>query len=209
MRALPLDRGGPVRPDQESVSLFGAEYSWTPPATPILGGSVHAVLGLCNSLYLFLIVLTCRSFPSPKEALRGTFLSFRGLRKRRRSNKDNGKVPSDKDRSMLSEKESQSKVLRKEGFSSMNRVKSAATFQRGSWRREFARGLGLCAASLLLATYFTTLSSALSTVRESGVGRERGQQYPDIVLPALDGSGPLSISHFRGRKVILLQFASW
>lgn len=91
----------------------------------------------------------------------------------------------------------------------MNRVKSAATFRGGRRCRGFVLGINLCAASLLLTAHFTTLSSALPTVRESGVGMEMGQQYPDIVLPALDGSGPLSVSHFRGRKIILLQFASW
>jgi hypothetical protein len=69
--------------------------------------------------------------------------------------------------------------------------------------------ISLCAASLLLAVDFTTLSSSLPTVNASGGGVEVRQQYPDVVLPALDGSGPLSVSHFRGRKIILLQFASW
>ena len=36
-----------------------------------------------------------------------------------------------------------------------------------------------------------------------------GQPYPALVLPALADGAPLSIEQFRGRKVLLHQFASW
>jgi hypothetical protein len=36
-----------------------------------------------------------------------------------------------------------------------------------------------------------------------------GQPFPTLVLPALADGSPLSIERFRGRKVLLLQFASW
>lgn len=35
-----------------------------------------------------------------------------------------------------------------------------------------------------------------------------GQQFPDLILPSLDGQ-TLSLSDFRGEKVILHIFASW
>ena len=38
---------------------------------------------------------------------------------------------------------------------------------------------------------------------------EVGQPFPDLVLPALDDGRPLSIADFRGKKVLLLVFASW
>jgi hypothetical protein len=36
-----------------------------------------------------------------------------------------------------------------------------------------------------------------------------GQPFPVLVLPALADGAPLSIETFRGRKVLLHQFASW
>lgn len=36
-----------------------------------------------------------------------------------------------------------------------------------------------------------------------------GQAFPDIVFPSLEDGHPLSLAHFRGRKVILHIWASW
>lgn len=36
-----------------------------------------------------------------------------------------------------------------------------------------------------------------------------GEIHPQIVLPAADGSGPVALSSFRGKKVLLVHFASW
>lgn len=36
-----------------------------------------------------------------------------------------------------------------------------------------------------------------------------GQPHPSFVLPAIDGGRPVSLSQFRGKKVLLIQFASW
>jgi len=36
-----------------------------------------------------------------------------------------------------------------------------------------------------------------------------GQVYPDFTLPSLAGGSPISLSQFRGRKVLLVHFASW
>jgi len=35
------------------------------------------------------------------------------------------------------------------------------------------------------------------------------EPFPDLTLPSLDGGKPLSISDFRGKKVVLHVFASW
>jgi len=44
---------------------------------------------------------------------------------------------------------------------------------------------------------------------DARIGPTPGEAYPALVLPSLANGRPLSIEHFRGRKVLLLQFASW
>ena len=41
------------------------------------------------------------------------------------------------------------------------------------------------------------------------VGREVGRAFPQIDLPTLHGKRPLALSGFRGKKVLLIEFASW
>ena len=36
-----------------------------------------------------------------------------------------------------------------------------------------------------------------------------GQKHPDFTLPRIDDCAPVSLSNFRGKKVLLIQFASW
>jgi hypothetical protein len=36
-----------------------------------------------------------------------------------------------------------------------------------------------------------------------------GEQHPDFTLPRIDDGAPVSLSNFRGKKVLLIQFASW
>jgi cytochrome oxidase Cu insertion factor (SCO1/SenC/PrrC family) len=36
-----------------------------------------------------------------------------------------------------------------------------------------------------------------------------GQQHPNFTLPRIDNGRPVSLSDFRGKKVLLIQFASW
>lgn len=36
-----------------------------------------------------------------------------------------------------------------------------------------------------------------------------GQRFPEFVLPKIEGGAPVSLSQFRGKKVLLIQFASW
>jgi len=38
---------------------------------------------------------------------------------------------------------------------------------------------------------------------------EVGKRHPDFTLPRADDRRPVSLSDFRGRKVLLLHFASW
>ena len=36
-----------------------------------------------------------------------------------------------------------------------------------------------------------------------------GQRHPDFTLPDIRDGKPVSLSDFRGKKVLLIQFASW
>jgi hypothetical protein len=36
-----------------------------------------------------------------------------------------------------------------------------------------------------------------------------GQRHPDFTLPNIATQKPVSLSDFRGKKVLLIQFASW
>ena len=36
-----------------------------------------------------------------------------------------------------------------------------------------------------------------------------GDRHPDFTLPAVADGKPVSLSDFRGKKVLLIQFASW
>ena len=41
------------------------------------------------------------------------------------------------------------------------------------------------------------------------VGRREGQFLPDLELPTIDGKQTLRLSDFRGKKLLLIEFASW
>jgi peroxiredoxin len=36
-----------------------------------------------------------------------------------------------------------------------------------------------------------------------------GEKHPDFTLPRIDDGARVSLSDFRGKKVLLIQFASW
>jgi hypothetical protein len=36
-----------------------------------------------------------------------------------------------------------------------------------------------------------------------------GERHPDFTLPTIGDRKPTSLSNFRGKKVLLIQFASW
>ena len=53
-------------------------------------------------------------------------------------------------------------------------------------------------------------AAAAATVHaELPAGPMPGDSYPTHLLPSLSDGRPLSIAHFRGKRVLLLQFASW
>jgi hypothetical protein len=50
---------------------------------------------------------------------------------------------------------------------------------------------------------------AVSAAELSTIGRDIGQIHPEIILPSLDGKRTLALSDYRGKKVILIEYASW
>jgi hypothetical protein len=57
------------------------------------------------------------------------------------------------------------------------------------------------AAAALLAT------AALAPA--AGYRPAVGTRHPDFTLPSLETGKPVSLADFRGKKVLLVQFASW
>ena len=62
--------------------------------------------------------------------------------------------------------------------------------------------------ALALATCGMILGS---TSRESAASYapKVGERHPDFTLPTIGDRTPVSLSDFRGKKVLLIQFASW
>ncbi len=63
--------------------------------------------------------------------------------------------------------------------------------------------LGL--SMLVCGGLFLAAALAGAEGQAQGVGRE----YPDFTLPQISDGKPVSLSQFRGRKVLLIHFASW
>jgi len=58
-------------------------------------------------------------------------------------------------------------------------------------------------ASLIVLFLQAALASA------GGYRPRVGDCHPDFELPRIDGGAPVSLSDFRGKKVLLIHFASW
>jgi hypothetical protein len=62
--------------------------------------------------------------------------------------------------------------------------------------------------ALALATCGMILGST-SRASAAPYAPKVGQRHPDFTLPRIDDRTPVSLSNFRGKKVLLIQFASW
>lgn len=51
--------------------------------------------------------------------------------------------------------------------------------------------------------------SAGGTGIATGYAPVVGTRHPDFALPSIADGKPVSLSDFRGKKVLLIQFASW
>ena len=57
--------------------------------------------------------------------------------------------------------------------------------------------------------YLLALAVAASANAAYAVPPAVGQRYPDFTLPDIADGKAKSLSDFRGKKVLLIQFASW
>lgn len=62
---------------------------------------------------------------------------------------------------------------------------------------------------IALAIFAMTVAMTGTAAQLPPSGFGVGQPFPDIVLPSIEDNNPVSISDFRGEKVILHIFASW
>jgi hypothetical protein len=62
--------------------------------------------------------------------------------------------------------------------------------------------------SIALACLFGVASPTASAQRGGGVFRQ-GQPLPDLELPTIDGKRTINLADLGGKKVLLIQFASW
>jgi hypothetical protein len=62
--------------------------------------------------------------------------------------------------------------------------------------------------ALALATSGMLLGAS-SHASASSYAPKVGQRHPDFTLPTIGDRSPISLSNFRGKKVLLIQFASW
>ncbi len=62
---------------------------------------------------------------------------------------------------------------------------------------------------ILLATMTLAFAAPALPARGDVYRPTVGQPHPDFVLPAIDDRRPVALSSFRGRKVLLVHFASW
>jgi peroxiredoxin len=51
--------------------------------------------------------------------------------------------------------------------------------------------------------------AAVTPARAASYGPKVEQRHPDFTLPDIATAKPVSLSDFRGQKVLLIQFASW
>jgi len=46
-------------------------------------------------------------------------------------------------------------------------------------------------------------------VTAQGLPYEVGQPLPELRLPTIDGSGTIDLAQYRGKRLLLIEFASW
>jgi hypothetical protein len=69
--------------------------------------------------------------------------------------------------------------------------------------------IALTLIGMLLLGALAAGGSAPSESDHPRIGTGVGDVYPPVVLPSLDGKRAVSLSQFAGKKVLLIQFASW
>lgn len=62
--------------------------------------------------------------------------------------------------------------------------------------------------SLWIAALLTVVVTSVQA-EDHWYAPQVGQRHPDVLLPRIDDRAPMSLSQFRGQRVLLIQFASW
>lgn len=62
---------------------------------------------------------------------------------------------------------------------------------------------------IMLATPAVLFALAASDPARAGAAPTVGARHPDFTLPNIADGKPVSLSDYRGKKVLLIQFASW
>ncbi|MHC4566948.1 MAG: peroxiredoxin family protein [Planctomycetota bacterium] len=61
----------------------------------------------------------------------------------------------------------------------------------------------------LLALACGCVCALAGSAGAAGYSPRVGEAHPDFVLPSIADGEPVSLSQFRGKKVLLVHFASW
>lgn len=61
----------------------------------------------------------------------------------------------------------------------------------------------------IVAAWFGALTIAATPPAAAEYPPQVGQPHPDFVLPRIDNREAVSLAQFRGRKLLLIHFASW
>ncbi len=62
--------------------------------------------------------------------------------------------------------------------------------------------------AVVLCVCFAPTAEQSNADEPPPIGTDVGQMYPDFILPSLEGE-PIRLSDYRGRKTLLIHFASW
>ncbi len=62
---------------------------------------------------------------------------------------------------------------------------------------------------LMLLLIFGLFFSKTALTAPQSYPPQVGTVHPDFMLPQIDSRQPVSLSQFRGKKVLLINFASW
>jgi hypothetical protein len=63
--------------------------------------------------------------------------------------------------------------------------------------------------SLQNAAAQTTVQDATAIAYQYAPRKQKSGPHPDFILPSIDGDNDIQLSNYRGKKVLLLHFASW
>ena len=61
----------------------------------------------------------------------------------------------------------------------------------------------------MISPLLAILLAATAVQDRPALGMQVGRMHPDFLLPTIDGKEYGNLSQFRGKKVLLINFASW